>query len=309
MEALNIRCSSLYRITSESKDSRGLTDKQAQYLEDLIKKEESPKLTQKQQAKVEELIQKKNDSKITENQIKELNRLLDKKNGPRLTPKQQNDKFELIAKRDYKPEFDLSQGAKTYIASLMKERIYGYKRKVVSNLATEKGQYCEQDAIKLYRKVNFRLEKDCQKNKTRLTKNFLSGEVDIYQESLKIITDTKVAETWESFPSLSFEIEKRAKEGGYIDQGHGYMKLWNEHGFEAERYEIAYCMIETPQHLIPEWEDERSRHKVDPDLPLSLRITTFEFERDIEREKYIHYKCQEAQKYAKWYFDAITNKY
>lgn len=309
MDSINIRCSSLYKITSQSKDSGGLTDKQAQELESLIKKEESPALTEKQQERIQELIEKQAHYKITEKQEVELNKLLLKEDAPRLTQKQEFRKIELIAKRDYKPEFDLSEGAKTYIASLVDQQIYGYKKKNVSTLATQKGEYCEPEAIELYRNVFFRNKKFCQKNTLRLAKNFLSGECDIYQQPLKLITDTKVSETWESFPSLPFQIEKRAKEGGYIDQGHGYMKLWNEHGFEVERYEIAYCMIETPQHLIPEWEDERSRHKVTDDIPLSLRLTLFSFERDIEREKYIQYKCIEANKYAKWYYQQITNKY
>ena len=175
MDSIKIRCSSIYRVTPEGKDSAGLTDKQAEYLEFLYKKEESPALTPKQQDKVKEFTSKKKENKITDNQLNELERLLLKESSPRLTDKQQNEKLELIAKRDYKPDFDLSEGAKTYIASKVEQQIYGYKKKIVSTLATRKGQYCEPQAIELYRNVNFRNKKYCKKNITRYTNNFLSG--------------------------------------------------------------------------------------------------------------------------------------
>lgn len=86
---------------------------------------------------------------LTENQAQRLEELLSRKKNPLgkpLTANMEKDLASLIEKRD--APFELSQTAKSYIVSLWLRLEYGYQEPVVTNELL-KGNLCEQDSIEL----------------------------------------------------------------------------------------------------------------------------------------------------------------
>lgn len=294
MDELIFRCSSLANIMGKCKDSAGLTDSQEIDLKYLFEKEKLPTLTEKQIQKVKDLESKKEASTITEKQISELEKLLIKSKAPKLTPKQAIKKLELIAKRDYKTEFDLSVGAKTHIRNIVKGIAYGFKKQI-DGKPLMKGNMVEDDSIKLYNLVNFT---KYEKNTISKNNGFIKGTCDIDDEIESLITDIKSSWTLETFPVLSDEIEI----GNGEWQCRGYMMLW-----EREKSQLAYCMVDTPDSLL-DYEPNLDIHHVSHIEP-ELRVTTLGFDRCEEKEELIKYKVKEARKYAVWYHGQIEKKY
>jgi hypothetical protein len=227
---------------------------------------------------------------ITSSQLETLKKLTAK--GDDITSKQKGERTRLQKKFDNKPEFDLSEGAKTYVRQLVKMQVYNYKIEI-ENKQLNKGIECEQEAIDLYNKVFWTKYK---KNTNRIFGDYLQGECDV--DAPEKIQDYKVSWTKETFPALPDEIDV----GGYEWQGRGYMKLYNK-----PKFELVYCLVETPDHLL-DWENNLTLHHID-DIEPELRITTLMFERDLEKEKLIEHKVKECRKYAKWYSNEIAKKY
>jgi hypothetical protein len=173
----------------------------------------------------------------------------------------------------------LSVGAKTAIAKIAKEIIYGYDEQFSSKY-TEKGLRVEDESIDLLGSV---LLKSFVKNKERKTNEWITGEADIVTEDS--IIDIKSSWSLATFPVLA----DQGKDKGYEMQLRAYMWLWDK-----PKATIAYCMVSTPEDLM-KWEAQ-SLHSVDHIIP-ELRVTLVHYERDRTIEDKIKFKVEAARQY------------
>lgn len=185
----------------------------------------------------------------------------------------------------------LSVGAKTFCYEKASEFVYGYHKKIKSKYL-DKGIEVEDESIKLYNNVFFT---NYVKNVERRTNQYLSGECDIVAPD-KII-DIKSAWSLDTFPTLSERIDSK----DYEWQGRAYMILWDKPLFE-----IAYCMVSTPEELVGYEDDEL--HLVDHIDP-TLRVTTKSFERCKEKDELIKIKCNAALEQINQYIVQITDEH
>ncbi|MEX5744688.1 hypothetical protein [Massilia sp. X63] len=181
----------------------------------------------------------------------------------------------------------LSAGAKTYIESLAKEELYGF-REVVTGKYMDKGLIVEDESIELYNRVFFT---DYVKNTERRTDDYITGECDIIVPGVAGI-DIKSAWSLATFPATAAAGHDKL----YEWQCRGYMRLWN-----VPAWEVAYCMVNTPDELIKYEQEEL--HYVDHIDP-ALRVTVVRYERDMELEAKIVSKVRAARQY----FDRITGE-
>lgn len=173
----------------------------------------------------------------------------------------------------------LSAGAKTYCEEIAGEFVYGYES-VVTGKYLEKGLLVEPDALELFNIVNFT---EYEKNTERRTNEWITGECDV-QATGKIV-DLKSSWSLETFPKTA----AKGRDVDYEWQGRAYMMLWDE-----PRFDIAYCMVNTPEHLIG-YEDP-TLHSVDHINP-ALRVTCVPYVRDLALEDLIKIKCEAANRY------------
>ena len=152
----------------------------------------------------------------------------------------------------------------------------------------EKGLIVEGQSIDLYNAVHFT---DYQKNTVRLTNDWITGECDIIIPRVKGI-DIKSSWSLGTFPALSEDGEDKT----YEWQCRGYMMLW-----EVPRWEVAYCMVNTPDELIKYEQEEL--HYVDHIDP-ALRVTTVAYERDMAIEEKIKTKVEACR----YYLNSIIGK-
>lgn len=178
-----------------------------------------------------------------------------------------------------KKDEPLSVGAKTEIEKMAKEFVYGYTDEVSSKY-TDKGIQVEPEALELYNSVFFT---DYKKNTERKTNDWVTGECDIFTGT-KII-DLKSPWSLPTFPARA----ETGRDKDYEWQGRVYMWLW-----DVDEFEIAYCMVNTPQELIGFERDEI--HYVDHINPL-LRITRVPYTRDKALEDRIKFKVEAANVY------------
>lgn len=178
-------------------------------------------------------------------------------------------------------ERGLSKGAKTELTKIAKQVLYGFQVKATSK-EMDKGVLCEQDSIDLYNRVHFTRH---VKNQERVQNDILSGECDIWVPKERTI-DTKTCWSLDTFPVLSVDCH----DAMYEWQGRSYMLL-----YDVPEHEVAFCMVSTPDELIPRWE-QVELHKVDHIDP-ALRITKITYKRDAKLEAKLIRKCKEAQKF------------
>lgn len=181
----------------------------------------------------------------------------------------------------------LSAGAKTFIESLAKEALYGFCE-VVTGKYMDKGLIVEDESIELYNAVHFT---DHKKNTERRNNDWITGECDIIVPSVKGV-DIKSAWSLATFPATSAAGYDKL----YEWQCRGYMMLW-----DVPLWEVAYCMVNTPDELIKYEQEEL--HYVDH-IPEEMRVTVVRYERDMELEAKIIRKVQAAHRY----FDHITRQ-
>ena len=131
---------------------------------------------------------------------------------------------------------ELSETAKALCIETWLGWKYGIKNEF-SNKYLEKGIIGEETAITLLSKVDKTFYVN---NKARMSNEFITGEWDILKDGH--IIDTKCA--WDAFSFFKHlresEIDKR-----YYWQLQGYMALTG-----SKTGEVAYCLIDTPDHLI-----------------------------------------------------------
>lgn len=227
---------------------------------------------------------------ITKSQLETIAKL-EKKDE--LTSKQKGELTRLKRKRDNTPAFDLSEGAKTHCRNIVKGIVLNFKKQV-SSMALTKGNVCEDDSIDLYNWVHFT---EYKKNEISLENDWIKGTCDVHVKDVKI-QDYKTSKDKSTFPMLPDEIEV----GGYRWQGDGYMFLYDENLFE-----LIYCLVQTPDELIPDWEDYEL-HDIE-DIEPEIRVTMIQFERSQEREDLIKHKVVESRKYMNWYYNEIEKKH
>jgi hypothetical protein len=178
-----------------------------------------------------------------------------------------------------KSDGPLSVGAKTAVREMARAAIFGVEREF-SSRETEKGTLCEPDSISLYNSVFFT---DHTKNEERRTVGLLTGEPDIVADSEGV--DIKTSWSMHTFPIALVD----AVCPEYEWQARGYMKL-----FDKPRWKIAYCLVDTPEHLIG-YENEEA-HMVSH-IPEHLRVTVWTIERDAAKEASIDVKLAAARDY------------
>jgi hypothetical protein len=178
-------------------------------------------------------------------------------------------------------ERTLSEGAKTYVKSIAREFLYGYRRELDTR-CIEKGHRCEPDSIDLFNLVNFTRH---QKNTERRVNDWLTGECDTYVPGVETI-DWKTCWSLDSFPMLAED----AHSAMYEWQGVAYGILWPD----VQRHKVVFCMVDTPEDLI-KWDDV-SAHQVSHIDP-ALRVTCIEYPKDPEKERLLEVKCGVAHQY------------
>jgi hypothetical protein len=185
----------------------------------------------------------------------------------------------------------LSVGAKTAIAKIAKELIYGYDEFFTSKY-TDKGIQVEDNSLAL---LNTVLQTDYQKNKERRSNDWITGEADIIAEDS--IIDLKSSWSLATFPVTA----DQGKDKTYEMQLRAYMWLWDK-----PKASIAYCMVSTPEALI-KYED-KTLHQVDHIIP-EMRVTMVHYERDLEIEEKIKIKVEAARIYFDEIYHSIINQH
>lgn len=185
----------------------------------------------------------------------------------------------------------ISETAKSYIKSLVKEEYFGYKSQI-SSKEIEKGHQVEIENMEMYNQV---FMTDFEKNRERRTNDYLSGEPDAIDGD--VILDIKSPWSLETFPLTSEDADSKA----YEWQMRGYMML-----FDKPKAIIAYCMATTPEHLISPW-DNADIHIVDH-IDAKKRITTVEVLRDASIEDEMIARLKECQKFYNEYRTKVFNK-
>lgn len=180
-----------------------------------------------------------------------------------------------------KAEGPLSVGAKTYIRELAAQEIFGVDF-VVSSKAIEKGLEVEDQAIELLNKVR---GTNLVKNTERRSNDFITGECDLFNPETKRGHDVKSSWSIATFPIVEIDCIDKL----YEWQMRGYMALW-----DAEAWEVNYCLVDTPERLIGF--EPMALHYVSS-MPERMRLTTWEVKRDKEKEAMIFEKVRHAQQY------------
>ncbi len=174
----------------------------------------------------------------------------------------------------------LSAGAKTHLEATAKEYIYGFNE-VVTGKYMEKGIIVEEQAIELYNSVFFTSH---VKNTERRSNQWITGEPDIVVPGVKGI-DVKSSWSLATFPATAMSGADKT----YEWQMRGYMML-----FEAPLWEVAYCLVNTPDELIKY--EQIDLHYVDH-IDEALRVTRVLYHRDLLLEEKIKIKATQAQKF------------
>jgi len=185
----------------------------------------------------------------------------------------------------------LSVGAKTACRKIAKEILFGVRGRIDSK-AIQKGLRCENDSIALYNRIAGAKH---IKNLTRMANEWITGEPDLVLRDSGV--DIKTSWSVDTFPLTPEEGEDKT----YEWQARGYMML-----FDRPRWDIAYCLVDTPQDLIG-YEDP-AIHKVSH-LPPYMRVTTVAYFRDEALEEKIKEKCRAAQAFIQTILDAQRARY
>ena len=214
---------------------------------------------------------------LTDKQTQKLDELLAK---IKLTEKQAETRDELIAKRD--APIDLPQGAKSYVEGLVEKEVYGYDD-IISSKEMEKGTMVEDDSIHLYNRVFFT---DYQKSELSLQMDNVSGHPDISDETSQTIIDIKSSWSKKTFPKLP----EQAKNTLYEWQVKTYLMMlgWT-------KGQIAYCLVNTPESLLNDWDDD-TLHYVEH-LDDRMRVTIVDVELTDADKKFMKGRIDAAVRY------------
>lgn len=236
---------------------------------------------------------------LTAVQQRDLNDLLNK---IKLTEKQAEKRDELIAKRD--APIELSQGAKSLVESIVEQEVYKYKQSF-SSKQTDKGTRVEDESIEVYNRLLFTdYKKLVEGDKyAELSVDLLSGHPDIVSIPERKVIDIKSSWDKSTFPKLP----EQAKNSTYEWQVKAYLYMLSVMtGEEWTQGEVAFVLVNTPEDLLNEW-DEESLHYVD-DLEDNLRVTIVNVELTTEDKLHIEKRLKAALEYADMYRNKLNNK-
>lgn len=175
----------------------------------------------------------------------------------------------------------LSVGAKTYIRELALQDIFGVEFEV-SSKEMEKGIEVEDQSIALVNEVR---GLSLTKYAGRITRDGLTGEPDCIDRTHNRGHDVKSCWSIKSFRAFAID----CADSLYEWQARAYMAL-----YDVDRYEVNYCMVDTPERLIGY--EPMQLHLVSH-IPAHLRLTTLEIDRDAALEARIFEKIQHASDY------------
>ena len=193
---------------------------------------------------------------------------------------------------------ELSEGAKTYCKTWLKEQLYT-RRKSFSSKYTQKGNEMEEASIEF---IGEKLELFLMKNEQFYFNTHMQGTPDI------ILKDTiiDVKNSWDcfTFPLLETEVPEKA----YWWQLQSYMYLTNR-----QHAKLIYVLSNAPEHIveseakramwsagdddITEYYDAAYKELVYDDIADSLKIKVFEFDRDEEAIKTIFERVEACRNY------------
>lgn len=214
----------------------------------------------------------------------------------KLTEKQAETRDELIRKRD--ADIELPEGAKTYIKELVDREVYKYQVSF-SSRETDKGTQVEDESIEVYNRLFFTDYKKLVEGDEyfEVTDEYSSGHPDIVSKSEKKVIDIKSSFTKKSFPKFAED----GKNSTYEWQVKDYLRKlgWT-------KGEIAYVLVNTPEELVGDW-DEQSLHYAD-DIDDRLRVTVIPIELTDEDIKFMEGRYSAAYKFAEEYKLKLTNK-
>lgn len=152
----------------------------------------------------------------------------------------------------------LSQTAKTYCETWLKEQVYG-RRKEIYNKYLQKGLDMENEAIALvenHYNYDFLI-----KNEKFFSNDFLTGTPDLILPDC--IRDTKCSWDCFTFPLFDTNLDK-----GYYWQMQGYMAL-----VERNLAYVDYVLVDTPEELDSNAESYRM-------IDVDYRVKSFKVERN-----------------------------
>ena len=212
---------------------------------------------------------------LTEAQQRTLNELMMK---IKLTDKQAETRDELIKKRD--APIELTPGAKSFIEELVDAEVWQYTSSF-SSYRTQKGNMCEDESISIVNSLWFT---NFVKSDEYLESGHWAGHPDIVTDDM--IIDIKTATDKKSF----IKHYKDPKNAQYEWQVKCYLYMKGLH-----HGKVVYVLVDTPEELIPTYED-LSLHECG-DLPLELRIASFDVELTEEDIKMFDAKGKLASEY------------
>ena len=234
---------------------------------------------------------------LTEKQEETLNILMSKIS---LTEKQAIQRDDLIEKRDAPVE--LPEGAKTLIEQSIDEQMYDFKTSF-STKETIKGTNVEDESIELYNRIFFTnhhklLEFD---DHYSLSYGCMSGHPDIVDCERRKVIDIKSPWSKKTFPA------RPPKKAVYEWQVKMYLYMLSKKTGEQWREgEIAYMLVNTPEELIPDNEDD-SLHYMD-ELADSLRATIVKIELTDDDINKMDMRLEAAERYADEYVNFLKSK-
>lgn len=176
----------------------------------------------------------------------------------------------------------LSEGAKTYLKSLARQSIYGY-RPDLDVKYLRKGLALEDEAIEMLNRLYL---KRYVKHVGRVQTELLDGECDILPPGADYLRDTKVSWSLETFPC----VVEDAHDPDYEWQVRGYM-----HIYDRQRAYVDFCMLTTPDDI--RGYESPNIHDVSHIEDPRLLVTTIMYERNMETEALMLDKCRQAIKY------------
>lgn len=180
-----------------------------------------------------------------------------------------------------KGESILSVGAKTYLRELAKQQILGIEFEV-SSKELEKGIEVEAESIALLTRVR---GLSLEKNTERRRNEWITGECDLFDASVRKGYDLKSSWSAKTFPGWLPDCEDSI----YEWQMRAYMWLW-----DAAEWEVVYALVDTPERLIGY---EPMQMHIVSHIPEHMRLTGWVVERDAAKEALMRERVEAAREY------------
>ena len=247
---------------------------------------------------------------LTEAQKRDLDKLLSRQKDyesgnqkSKLTPTMEATLNDLIDKSKAKPE--LPQGAKTLIEEIIDAEVYQYKDSY-SSRELDKGNDVEEDTIELYNDVFFTDHKKIAKGDKyeEISYNHITGQPDIVDESTKMVKDAKSSWSKKTFKKKMSD----AKNSKYDWQVRTYLYMLQ--GITGDKSwctgEYFFGLVDTPEELVPEWEND-SLHNT-AGLDNNLRLTVVPVELTDDMVEHMDRRIKMGMEYADEYRNFLLNK-